>query len=160
MSTLQVLLLGDPRLYEKCTPIIGSDWLDVPNMVAQLDAVLKAFKAQYGVFRGIAAPQLGIMKRIIYVNIDHPIVIINPELSELSEEMFELWDDCMCFPNLLVRVKRHNRCTLHFQNEHQEAQMWQIEGALSELIQHEYDHLEGILAIQRAIEPTAYRWRP
>ncbi|HRK75116.1 MAG TPA: peptide deformylase [Rhodothermales bacterium] len=160
MSTSQVLLLGDPRLYEKCTPVVGRDWLDVPNMIARLDTVLNAFKTQYGAFRGIAAPQLGIMKRMIYMNIDHPVVIINPELSKLSEEMFELWDDCMCFPNLLVRVKRHYSCTLRFQNEHQEIKTWQVEGGLSELIQHEYDHLEGILAIQRAIAPTAFMWRP
>lgn len=160
MPTSRVLLLGDPRLYEKSTDIEGEDWMNVPQMVAQLDEVLQAFKARYGAFRGIAAPQLGIMKRLIYLNIDRPIAIINPDITYYSQEMFELWDDCMCFPNLVVKVKRHQSCTIRYQNPKQEVETWSLEGDLSELIQHEYDHLEGILAIQRAVNPTAFKWRP
>jgi len=160
MPTSRVLLLGDPRLYEKSTDIGGEDWLLVPQMVAQLDEVLQAFKTRYGAFRGIAAPQLGIMKRLIYLNIDRPIAIINPEITYRSQEMFELWDDCMCFPNLLVKVMRHQRCTIRYQNPKQEVETWALEGSLSELIQHEYDHLEGVLSIQRAVNPTAFKWRP
>lgn len=117
------------------------------------------FRKRYGAGRAIAAPQIGVMKRLIYMNIDKPVVIINPELSDFSKEMMEVWDDCLCFPNLLVKVKRHNRCKLLFYDLDWNKLTWSLEGDLSELIQHEYDHLEGILATQRAIDMKSFRWR-
>ena len=51
------------------------------------------------------------------MNIDKPVVFINPELKNLSTEMFELWDDCMSFPNLLVKVKRHKHLTIQYLDE-------------------------------------------
>jgi peptide deformylase len=69
----------------------------------------------------------------------------------------ELWDDCMSFPGLLVRVKRHRRCVMDFLDENWQAQQWILEDDLSELIQHEYDHLDGILATQRAIDDRSFR---
>jgi peptide deformylase len=73
------------------------------------------FRNKYKVGRAIAAPQIGLQKRIICLNIDEPIAMINPLLSNLSDEMFEVWDDCMSFPNLLVKVMRHNKLTIiHF----------------------------------------------
>jgi peptide deformylase len=117
------------------------------------------FREKYKAGRAIAAPQIGVMKRLIYMNIDKPVVIINPVLSELSDEMFELWDDCMCFPNLLVRLKRHKAITLTFRDELWKEHTWNLENDLSELVQHEYDHLEGILATQRALDEKAFKWR-
>jgi peptide deformylase len=99
------------------------------------------------------------MKRIICWNVESPKVLINPKLLDLSEEMMELWDDCMSFPNLLVRLKRHKSCRVQFLDENWEEQEWQLEGDLSELIQHEYDHLDGILATQRAIDDKSFKWR-
>ena len=70
--------------------------------------------------------------------------------------MIELWDDCMSFPNLLVKVRRHKRCSLRFYDENWKEQVWRLEDDMSELIQHEYDHLNGILATQRAIDDKSY----
>jgi peptide deformylase len=86
-------------------------------------------------------------------------VVINPELKGLSEEEFALWDDCMSFPNLLVRVKRHQSLNLHYLDEQWQPQVWQVEGAISELIQHEYDHLDGVLCTMRAVDEKSYRWK-
>ena len=85
-------------------------------------------------------------------------IIINPELHNLSYETFELWDDCLSFPSLLVKVRRHKSCTLKYMNELWEEKSWEMKDDLSELIQHEYDHLEGILAVQRAIDSKAFKW--
>src|SRR5262249_42429559 len=98
-----LLLLGNPLLYQVAEPVLESELKLVAAWVADLDNVMKQIRQRYNFGRGIAAPQLGIMKRLIYIKIDKPLVIINPELRNLSLEMFELWDDCMCFPNLLVR---------------------------------------------------------
>ncbi len=154
-----LLLLGNPLLYEKCAPVLPSEWAQVPHWVADLDNVMKGVRAKYGFGRGIAAPQLGIMKRLIYLEIGRPVVIVNPEIIQKSDELFELWDDCMCFPNLLVRVKRHKTITLRYHDEAGQYHEWAVENDLAELLQHEYDHLEGILCTQRAIDERAFKWR-
>jgi peptide deformylase len=161
MKTLQdLLLLGDPRLYEKCDPILPSELPQVKDWVADLDNVMKEIRARYHFGRAIAAPQLGIMKRLIYMNIDNPVVFINPELVNLSDELFELWDDCMSFPHLLVKVKRHRTLTIKYLDEDWQPQQWDMEGGLSELLQHEYDHLNGVLCTMRAIDGQSFKWRP
>lgn len=155
-----LLLLGDPRLYEICEPVKPEELSQVKEWVKELHNVMEEIRAKYQFGRGIAAPQLGIMKRLIYVNIDKPIVIINPEFENMSEEMFELWDDCMSFPNLLVRVNRHKSLTMKYLDENWQPQKWQADDAVSELLQHEYDHLNGVLCTMRAIDAQSYRWRP
>ena len=156
-----LLLLGDPHLYETCVPVLESELPLVSDWVADLHSVMQEIRATYQFGRGIAAPQLGIMKRLIYLNIDKPVVIINPELTALSDETDELWDDCMSFPNLLVRVRRHRSLTMAFRDEHWQRHTWDVtDWNLSELLQHEYDHLNGVLCTMRAIDGQSFRWRP
>ncbi|MBN1685914.1 MAG: peptide deformylase, partial [Spirochaetales bacterium] len=73
-----------------------------------------------------------------------------------SREMMEVWDDCMCFPDLLVKVMRHRSCRLRYRNQDWEEESVLLEGDLSELLQHEYDHLEGILAVSRAVDAKSF----
>lgn len=160
MKTLNdLLLLGDPRLYEVCEPVLRAELPLVSGWVADMDNVMREVRAKYNFGRAIAAPQLGIMKRVIYMNIDKPIVFINPELVDMSNDLYELWDDCMSFPNLLVRVKRHKSVTIKYLDENWQPQQWCMENDLSELLQHEYDHLNGILCTMRAVDDKAFKWR-
>jgi len=160
MKTLaDLFLLGDPRLYETCVPVLKAELPLVEGWVADLDNVMNEIRLKYNFGRAIAAPQLGIMKRLVYLNIDKPIVFINPELHNLSEDLFELWDDCMSFPNLLVKVKRHCSLTIKYVDEYWLPQEWKVENALSELLQHEYDHLNGVLCTMRAVDEKAFKWR-
>jgi peptide deformylase len=123
--------------------------------------VMQEVRTRYGFGRGIAAPQLGIMKRLVYLHLDgQPYVLLNPELSDLSPTMFELWDDCMCFPNLLVRVQRHEALTVTYRDAQWQLQRWLVQGAVAELLQHECDHLDGILCTMRALNDQSFRWRP
>lgn len=161
MKTLDdLLLLGDPRLYERCAPVLEEELPQVEGWVADLHQVMEEIRTKYNFGRAIAAPQLGIMKRLIYMNIDKPVVFINPTFSELSDELFELWDDCMSFPQLLVKVKRHRSLTVSYLDDKWQPQRWQMEDSLAELLQHEYDHLEGILCTMRAVDDKSFRWRP
>lgn len=161
MKTLKdLLLLGDPRLYQNCDPVLQSELPQVAEWVKDLHNVMQEIRQKYNFGRAIAAPQLGIMKRVIYMNIDRPVVFINPELVNLSGDMFELWDDCMSFPNLLVKVKRHKRLTITYRDEQWNQQSWDMEDALSELLQHEYDHLNGVLCTMRAVDERSFKWRP
>ncbi|MFN4146334.1 MAG: peptide deformylase [Runella sp.] len=156
-----ILLLGDTRLYEICTPVEEHEKALVAQMVADLHQALMEFRATYQAGRAIAAPQLGYMKRLIYMNInDTPTVFINPEIVERSLETFELWDDCMSLPNLLVKLRRNKSIKIKFLDQHWQPQEWLLEDDLSELLQHEYDHLDGILCTMRAIDERSFRWRP
>lgn len=154
-----MLLLGDPRLYEVSLPIRQDELTAIAIWAAGLDSIILQFQERYGAGRAVAAPQMGVQKRLVCMHIDKPVVMINPELTNLSDEMFELWDDCMCFPNLLVRVARHRSCTLTYRDLDWQEHSWYLEDDLSELLQHEVDHLDGVLATQRAIDNMSFKWR-
>ena len=155
-----LLLLGNARLYEICEPVFEHEKHLIKKWVADLHNVMMEIREKYHFGRAIAAPQLGIMKRLIYMNIDdNPVIFINPTLENLSEETFELWDDCMSFPNLLVKVKRHKSLIIKYLDENFQEKTWEMHDALSELLQHEYDHLDGILCTMRAVDAKAFRWR-
>lgn len=155
-----LVLLGDPRLYEVCGAIREEELAEIPSIVADLHNVLMEFRAKYNAGRAIAAPQLGYMKRLVYMYIDRPVVFLNPEFTDESDERFDLWDDCMSFPNLLVRVSRHRSLTIRYRDENWQPQSWHLTDDLAELLQHEVDHLDGILCTMRAIDEKSFRWRP
>jgi peptide deformylase len=163
MKSEKVILLGDPRLHLVSESILPEEVQNLQPVVQDLHDILFEFKARfahYGAFRAIAAPQIGVMKRLIYMNVDdQETVFYNPEITYLSPEEFEVWDDCMCFPNLLVKLKRHKTCHVRYRDAYWQEQNVVFEGSLSELFQHEYDHLDGILATQRVIDNQSYRWR-
>lgn len=155
-----LLLLGNPLLYEKAAPILREELPLVSAWVADLHNVMEEIRAKYHFGRGIAAPQLGIMKRLIYTNVEKPMIFINPELTYKSEETFDIWDDCMSFPHLLVKVNRHKTIVVNYLDENWQAQHITFHDALSELFQHEYDHLNGVLCTMRAVHDKAFSWRP
>jgi peptide deformylase len=150
-----ILPLGDPRLRVTCAPV--TDVRDPAFLAenARLQAVLDAFRKAHGFGRGVAAPQIGVPKRFIAVNLGQGTrTLINPEFTWKSPGTFTLWDDCMCFPWLLVRVRRHASVSLTFLDEQGVRQHWDHLGqAESELLQHECDHLDGVLAVDLAEGP-------
>lgn len=155
----KVLKLGNPKLHEVSLPVKENELLIMKSVAGELHDILMEFRSQYNAGRAIAAPQIGILKRLIYLHIDKPVVIINPELYGKSSEMIEIWDDCLCFPDLFVRVYRHQSCKIRFFDPNWNIREWQLSDDLSELLQHECDHLDGILATQRAIDDRSFRWR-
>jgi peptide deformylase len=114
------------------------------------------FKKIYNAGRAIAAPQVGIQKRLLYMYIDKPVVFINPIIKFTDDKLMDVLDDCMSFPNLLVKVKRHKRCIIEYKDMNWNLCSIHLEGDLSELLQHEYDHLDGILATMRAIDNKSF----
>ena len=100
----------------------------------------------------MAAPQIGIALRFIAVNLgDGPFVVANPEVTWTSDESFTMWDDCMSFPALLVRLRRHGSLSLRYRDAHGRAHAWErLDRAAAELLQHEIDHLDGVLFTDRA----------
>ncbi len=155
----EILLLGNPKLYENSQPVKQSELAELKEVVNDLHDTLIDFRERYGAGRAIAAPQIGVMKRLLYMFIDKPVVFINPELRDMSSEMMTVWDDCMCFPELLVKVERHKTCTIVYRDMDWNQQEMFLEGDLSELLQHEYDHLDGILAVSRAMDEHSFALR-
>src|SRR5258708_2558923 len=107
MAIREILLLGNPLLHQRCETVQESELSAALAVGHDLRDTMNSFRIKHGWGRAIAAPQIGVLKRIIYLQIDKPWLIINPVVSGQGEEMVELWDDCMSFPDLLVRVKRH-----------------------------------------------------
>jgi peptide deformylase len=156
VAVKEILLLGNPRLYQVSEPVRPDELADLSSTVNDLHDTLLDFRRRYGHGRAIAAPQIGVMKRLIYWHSDPPIVLINPVLENLSPATFVLWDDCMSFPDLLVKVLRHRSCTVRFRDMNWLEISRDLNDDRSELIQHEYDHLDGILATQRAIDERSF----
>jgi peptide deformylase len=148
-----ILVLGNPVLREQCKIISDFDSKAFLEEINELKIALDTFRENYGFGRGIAAIQIGILKRIIALNLGHgTFVIVNPLITRKSSETFTLWDDCMSFPDLVVRVKRYKTINLEYQDEIGKKKEWNNLGeAESELLQHEIDHLDGVMAIDRAI---------
>ena len=152
----EILLLGDPRLYEIAEEVKKEELESLKPVFTDMFDCIKAIRRDYGFGRAIAAPQIGVRKRLICILTDRPYVIINPALEFLGDDTMELMDDCMSFPNLLVRVRRYRHCILHYRDENWLEQTMRIDDDMAELIQHEYDHLDGILATMRAIDNKSF----
>jgi peptide deformylase len=159
MPVKDVLTLGNPKLYNISQPVNAEEVQSLTSVIQDLHDTLMDFRAKYEAGRAIAAPQIGLMKRLIYMHIDKPVVFFNPVLSAFSDEMFELWDDCLSFPDLFVKVRRHKRCTITYRDKEWNEQTMKLEDALSELLQHEVDHLNGILAVSRAVDGKSFALR-
>ena len=148
-----VLLLGDPRLRVRSAEVRDFDDAAFTAAGETLAATLVAFRRKHGFGRAISAPQIGAARRLIAVNLgDGPFFVVNPVITSRSEETFTMWDDCMSFPDLLVKVERHRMISLRYQDERGVPVVWErMDLAASELLQHEIDHLDGVLAVDRAL---------
>ena len=147
-----VLLVGDPRLRRVAAPASRTE-PGLNDDVARLHATLARFRAEHGFGRAIAATQIGVARRFIALNLgEGPFTMFNPEIVWRPGETFTLWDDCMSFPFLLVRVARDVSISVEFEDEAGRRQRWErLDRATSELLQHEIDHLDGVLALDRAV---------
>lgn len=160
MAVREVLRLGDPRLYQRSEPVAPEDLPGLAPLVADLHDTLLEFRARMQAGRAIAAPQIGVMKRLIYMHLpDRAVVFLNPELDAWSAERMRLWDDCLCFPDLLVLVERARGCRVTYRDLEWREAREDLRDDLAELLQHEVDHLDGILAVSRAVGPHAFALR-
>jgi peptide deformylase len=120
-------------------------------MVADdLRDTLRDWQARHGYGRGIAAPQIGAPIRLIHIEIDRPWTLVNPEIVDIGDTDFTVWDDCFSFPGLMVRVSRAYQVRVRYQDLAGREHFIEAERDLAELLQHEIDHLDGVLAVDRA----------
>jgi len=146
-------LLGNPLLREKSKDVVDFD-SQLNTIIDDLRDTLIDFQKRKKIGRGIAAPQIGILKKIIYIHLSNrSFALINPEVIEKSTETFEVWDSCFSFNvAFFVLTKRYTSITVKYQNQKGEILTEKFSDDLSELVQHEIDHLHGILATDYLVE--------
>jgi peptide deformylase len=157
MPARRILQLGDPTLREISAP---SSSIEASAVFVDLRDTLHEFQRTHGFGRGISAVQIGELKRLIYIEIGgRAYALRNPVYEFQSDDKFALWDDCFSFPDLLVWLERHRTVHIRYEDETGALQTLEASDAFSELLQHEIDHLDGVLAIDRAIGPNGLRTR-
>jgi len=151
---LPILPLGDPRLREKSLPVPDPADPSVRAVAYRLLGTLRAFRKQHGFSQGIAAPQIGIAARIMVIDPGPgPIVLVNPKVMWISDQTVCSWESCMCFPALAVMVQRADAIRVAYRTlDGSDAVLASDNADVAAVIQHELDHLEGILLLDRAAD--------
>lgn len=158
MPARRILQLGDPMLRQTSSAVACPS--DARLIVRDLRATLREFRRTHGFGRGISAVQIGELQRVIYIEFDGaPYSLVNPVYKRMSKAKFQLWDDCFSFPGLVALVERSVSIAVRYQNPGGESRTLEVSGKFSELLQHEMDHLDGVLAIDRAIGPNGLATR-
>lgn len=153
MAVRTVLQLGDPGLRETAQRVQDYTAPEIPALVEDLADTLAYWKSTTGYGRAIAAPQIGAKLRVIFLQLPgaEPWPLVNPEITERSEETMIVWDACLSFLSIFMQVERHREIVVRYQDlsgDWHEIRAGE-ERNLSELLQHEIDHLDGILAVDR-----------
>ncbi|NIM48884.1 MAG: peptide deformylase [Gemmatimonadales bacterium] len=151
MAVRPVPLLGDPILRAQCEAVKNVRSPAVRVVADDLQDTLRALKKRHGKGRGLSAPQIGAPLRIVYIEIDRPWFLANPEIVDIGTHDFTVWDECFSIPNLIVRVQRAYYITVKYTDLSGKSHTVEAEGELAELLQHEIDHLDGVLIVDRPV---------
>ena len=156
MPVREIITLGHPTLWKKAEHVKKINDGNIVTLINDLRDTLVNFREENGFGRGIAAPQINVLNRVIYITMPDESFegpLVNPEIVASEGELTPVWDDCFSLPGLKVRVLRLPEIRVEYLDEKGEKRTLKAEGALAELLQHEIDHLDGILATDRATSP-------
>lgn len=155
-KTLPIAQLGQPVLRRKADPVppetIGSQ-----DLYAVVGRMIDTLQHAGGV--GLAAPQVFLSQRLFLAAFERAQqkgvldieVFINPRLTPLTEEKESAWEGCLSFPELTVLVPRYQSIRVDYTNLRGEAKTLELAGFPARVVQHENDHIDGILTIDRAV---------
>ena len=146
MAKLSIIKAPDPILKKKCYPVEAVD----EEVRRLMDDMLETMYAAPGI--GLAAPQVAVHKRVLVVDISpagerDPLRMANPELIEVSEETNLHEEGCLSFPDQYAEVVRPERIRVRYLDYQNEIREIEAEGLLATCIQHEMDHLDGVLFV-------------
>jgi len=156
MAIRTVLQLGDPGLREVAKKVDDPAAAEIRALVEDLSDTLACWRKTTGYGRGIAAPQIGANVRVIFLRLpgEEPWPLVNPVITKRSKERIVVWDACLSFLSIFMQVERHREIIVAYQDlsgAEREIHAGE-ERNLSELLQHEIDHLNGILAVDRVTD--------
>ncbi len=156
MAIRPIIQLGDPLLREMCARVEDPTSIEIKQLVRDLGDTLAHWRSTTGYGRGIAAPQIGVLQRVIFLKLPgvEPWPLVNPQVVDASQEKIVVWDACLSFLSIFMQVERRRWITVRYQNV--EGEVLEFDAGddrnLNELLQHEIDHLDGILAIDRVAD--------
>lgn len=145
MALREILIVPDPRLKKECEPVA-----EVNDEIRELlDDMLETMYAAPGI--GLAAPQIGVMKRVVVMDVSddkdkpEPLKLVNPEIIWESEDTSVYQEGCLSIPEQYADVERPAEVGLRYLDENGKEHEIEADGLLATCIQHELDHLDGIL---------------
>lgn len=157
MAVKAVLLLGNPALYAACEPVRAEEMPGLAPLVRELHDTLMDFRRRRGTGSAIAAPQIGVPKRlVVFAEEGLPAAVINPQVETTGQPNLEFWESCMSFPDLLVKTRRFGSCGLVYYDRSWVRRSLALTGELAVTAQHECDHLDGVLAVSRAADARSF----
>ena len=161
MAVRRVLKMGEPLLRQVAAPVTRFD-AELASLVADMDDTMRALSGA-----GIAAPQIGVGLRVVIFELkDNPryphltpvpyTVLVNPQLTVLDAEQEEGWEGCLSVPGMRGWVPRYHR--LHYKGRDEKGMPFErtVEGFHARVVQHECDHLDGILYPQRMTDMSRF----
>jgi peptide deformylase len=151
MTVRRVLKMGDPLLYRKADPVQGFNTTELDALIADMFDTMAALNGA-----GLAAPQIGVSQRVVIFSVEsnprypdvEPVpstVLINPVLTPIGDEMEEGWEGCLSVPGLRGLVTRHKSLRYTGFDQHGTPIDRTVAGFHARVVQHECDHLDGIL---------------
>ncbi|HMN79842.1 MAG TPA: peptide deformylase [Burkholderiaceae bacterium] len=162
MTVRTILKMGNPALHVISAPV---EHPASPEIRALLDDMRDTLDSVAGI--GLAAPQLGVPLRVVLYCLPpsripagartQPVPwtpLINPTITPLSDETVHLWERCLSLPGLYARVPRHRHVSIRYQSTDGRWIEQDCHGYHATLLQHECDHLDGVLYPSRMAQPT------
>ncbi|WP_227268260.1 peptide deformylase [Roseobacter weihaiensis] len=157
MSLREIVKWPDPRLRVACDPVNDI----TPEIERLADDMLETMYAASG--RGLAAPQVGVLRRLFVLDIQwkeaarDPMVFVNPQIAGTSDRMVTQPEVCLSIPGVAAEVSRPDRIDLRWTDLGGQPQAQSFEGIAAVCIQHEIDHLEGIVTLDHLPQNTRAR---
>jgi peptide deformylase len=140
----EIRVIGDPVLRERAREVTTFD----RSLRKLAKKMIRIMHDAPGV--GLAAPQVGVLQRLLVYDVDDdPRVLVNPEFDEFSEELEEADEGCLSVPGLTMPVERPVSLRVRAFDGDGEPLEFHAEGFEARVIQHEFDHLEGVLIVDR-----------
>lgn len=152
---LEIEELGNPMLREKAKPVDNIGDVYIQRLI---DDLIETVKAVNGV--GIAAPQVNESYQIFIIDCHpnprypnapkmDPKEVINPKIISRSDEMIKEWEGCLSIPGIRGLVPRHKSLVVEYTTRNGDKETEELEGFIARIFQHEYDHLKGIVILDR-----------
>jgi len=160
VAILKVARMGHPILRRVARPVDPTD-VETPGFQDLVDSLIETMREYDGA--GLAAPQVHEDRRVVVMEVDanprYPdapslplTVVVNPEVRPLTDERIEVWEGCLSVPDIRGRVSRAAAVELAALDRHGESFTRRFEGFSAAVVQHELDHLDGVLFVDRVAD--------
>jgi peptide deformylase len=143
---LEIIKYPNPILREKSLEIKNPTDPKIKQLISDMASALRAHDGL-----GLAAPQIGQSLKLCIAEVDHELfVLINPEIKKYSGEEINMEEGCLSFPGKYLPIKRYEKVKIRALDANGKKQIIRAKGLLARVLQHEIDHLNGVLLVDRA----------